>query len=81
MTRDEHVQWVRERAMKEFDYYSKKGGLRDGVRQALASAGSGLRKHPQTVEQMQPFMMTALHFRDVINSRQELKTFLEAHIR
>lgn len=44
-TRAEHLQWCKERALKELDFYPD---VREACRNALASMGSDLGKHPET---------------------------------
>lgn len=41
MTREEHLKWCKERAMREIDFY------KDG-KQGIISMMSDLRKHPET---------------------------------
>lgn len=51
MTRSEHVQWCKERAIQEFDYYAKTDPS-SAVRNGITSMMSDLGKHPETNRQV-----------------------------
>lgn len=44
-TRAQHLQWCKERALKELDFYPD---VREACRNAYASMASDLGKHPET---------------------------------
>lgn len=48
MTRDEHIKWVKERAIKELNYY---GDNQEGYKNAITSVMSDLAKHPETANE------------------------------
>ena len=45
MTRDEHIQWCKDRAIQEFDYYTTP---EEKWRNGVTSMMSDLGKHPET---------------------------------
>lgn len=45
MTRAEHIQWCKDRAIQEYDYYPTED---EKTRNGLTSMMSDLRKHPET---------------------------------
>lgn len=45
MTREEHIQWCKERAIKEYEYYTSPA---EKQRNGLTSMMSDLSKHPET---------------------------------
>lgn len=47
MTRLEHIAWCKERAIQEFDYYTKTDP-KNAVRNGITSMMSDLRKHNET---------------------------------
>ena len=50
MTRLEHIQWCKERAIQEFDYYAKTDPA-SAVRNGITSMMSDLNKHDETKSQ------------------------------
>ena len=46
-TREEHIKWCKERALKEYDYYTNP---QEAQRNGLTSMMSDLGKHPETNE-------------------------------
>lgn len=80
MTKAQHLQWVRERAMQEYNYYAKKQGHTEGVSQAIASAVSDLGKHTETHARQRPFMLLALMRKRALTDRAVLKQFLEQEL-
>lgn len=46
-TREQHLQWCKERAHQEYEYY-KQHKPADAIRNAVASMLSDLGKHPET---------------------------------
>lgn len=53
MTGAEHLAWCKERAMKEFDYYTKNDTFEVAKGNAIASMLSDLGKHPETAASQQ----------------------------
>jgi hypothetical protein len=47
MTRTEHLNWCKDRAIQEFDFYAKEGFGR-ALNNGLASMASDISKHPET---------------------------------
>ena len=47
MTRQEHIKWCKERAIQEYDYYTKTEPA-SALRNGIVSMMSDLRKHPET---------------------------------
>lgn len=45
MNRSEHLEWCKQRALRELDFYPD---VREACRNAMASMGSDLGKHPET---------------------------------
>jgi hypothetical protein len=45
MTREEHIQWCKERAIQEYDFYTSPA---EKQRNGLTSMMSDLNKHPET---------------------------------
>lgn len=50
MTRQEHIEWCKQRAIQEFDYYAKTN-LSRAVRNGITSMMSDLNKHDETKSQ------------------------------
>lgn len=48
MTRGEHIEWCKQRAIQEYDYYAAKGSLSEAIRNGMASMMSDLNKHEET---------------------------------
>lgn len=71
MTRDEHMQWCKDRAIQEYDYY--KGGD-EGQRNGLTSMMSDLGKHPETGGPTIQMLCMAQMMRPM--SRQAFVTFI-----
>ena len=58
-TRLEHLQWCKERAHQEYDFYKTKEPAA-AQRNALASMVSDLRKHPETANMVEIAVMLGL---------------------
>ena len=75
MTRQEHIQWCKDRAIQEYDYYAKnepKSALRNGI----ISMASDISKHPETASQaMQSLCMMQLMTKPNM-TRQEFVNFI-----
>ncbi len=75
MTRAEHLQWCKDRAMQEFDYYYPKEGIEAAARNASVSMLSDLGKHPETAPSQAMGAMLMLGIR--MHSRDEVKKFID----
>lgn len=47
MTREEHIKWCKDRAIKEYDFYAKTS-CRDATRNGMDSMMSDINKHEET---------------------------------
>lgn len=78
MNAEEHKAWIVSRAMHEYDYVIKGGGAQtEALAQAIASAGSDMRKHESTRDRMQRFMLNALTAKWRLSTRPIVKQFIE----
>ena len=76
MTRVEHINWCKERAIKEFDYYHSKEGLAKATQNGITSMMSDLNKHDDTKgPALQSLCMMTL-MGNLIRSRQEFVNFI-----
>ena len=74
MTRAEHLEWCKQRAMEEFDCYAKSEGIEAAVRNAKASMLSDLGKHPETADSQKTAGMLLLL---PMHTRKEVQSFIE----
>ena len=76
MTRDEHIKWCKDRAIKEYDYYVKEGSPGVALQNGMASMMSDLNKHRETKSDiLQSFCMMQLINKPNM-SRQEFVNFI-----
>lgn len=69
MTRDEHLQWAKDRALE----YADRGDLAN----AMASLGSDLNKHPGTKNHAAMELMMMLAMNGHLDAPGELRKFIE----
>lgn len=69
MTREEHMQWCKERALEYID--------RGDAKNALASMLSDLRKHPETENHAGSDLAGMLLLTGRLQTTQELRKFIE----
>lgn len=75
MTREEHLKWCKERAIKEFDFYDKQSRF-DAINNGMTSMMSDLGKHPETQSStMQSLCMMTL-MSNTIKNRQDFVNFI-----
>lgn len=74
MTRSEHIQWCKKRAIAEFDYYAKTDPS-SAARNGITSMMSDLGKHEKTKSEM----LNALCVREMMKShtRASFMEFIE----
>jgi hypothetical protein len=74
-TRDEHLQWCKDRAIAEFGFYLREG-IGEAVRNGITSMMSDMDKNEET---KMGAALRALCFHNMINiqSRSEFVTFIE----
>lgn len=78
MTRDEHIKWCKERAIQEFDYYLKSGGLAEASRNGLTSMMSDLHKNGQGQAQSVLDSLIMMKMMDnSIRSRRDFVKFID----
>ena len=70
MTRAEHLQWAKERAIAEMEYTGQ-------PHSALASMGSDLGKHPELADHPGTALGLGLFLAGGLRSLAEMKTFIE----
>lgn len=73
MTRAEHLEWCRERAMREYNFYRAKDPAK-GVEQATRSMVSDVRKHPEALLLMMDLFIKA----QTVTDEAGLVKFLES---
>ena len=69
MTRKEHLQWCKERAIQEMDYY-------DDPSKGIVSMMSDLRKHPETQSETLMALCTMQLLTNPRMTRQEVVNFI-----
>ena len=75
MTRIEHLQTCKDRAIQEFDYYAK-NNLKEAIKNGITSMMSDINKHPETKsETLQALCMMQL-LGNMIHSRGEFVKFI-----
>lgn len=75
MTRQEHIRWCKERAIKEYDYYSKTGP-KDASRNGMISMMSDINKHPDTNQESFKSLCIMQLMTKPNMSRQEFVNFI-----
>lgn len=73
MTRLEHIERCKQRAIQEYDYYSKEG-IVIAVKNGLTSMMSDINKHPET--KSNSLQMLCMGNMMIIKSRQEFVNFI-----
>lgn len=75
MTRQEHIQWCKERAIHEYDFYAKTSP-RDAIKNGITSMMSDINKHEETKsDTLQSLCMFQLINKPNM-SRQEFVNFI-----
>lgn len=74
MTREEHMKWCKERALRELDFYED---VQEAVRNSIVSISSDLRKHPETRNHSGIELGIRMLFGGFINSKDEARKFIE----
>lgn len=75
MTREEHIEWVKDRAKKEYNFYLPKEGHTGATRCALTSVMSDMRKHNETNNPAISAMCLGMISR--LRTRDEVFTFID----
>ena len=75
MTRAEHLQWCRERAMQEYNFYVEQDPKK-GLKEAASSMVSDIRKHPET--QDTALMLLVFVESQKVTDKASLVKFLES---
>lgn len=70
-TRDQHVAWVKQRALAELD------DSQAGVVRAITSVASDLRKHEETAGHTAMHLMTALAVAGHLGTDREVREFID----
>lgn len=75
MTRQDHIQWCKDRAISEYDFYAKKEP-KSALRNGIMSMASDIGKHPETKsDALQSLCMMQLMSKPNM-SRQEFVNFI-----
>lgn len=75
MTRQEHINWCKERAIQEYDYYAKtepNSALRNGITSMMSDIG----KHPETASASLQMLCTTQLMMKPRMTRQEFVNFI-----
>jgi len=70
MTRAEHLQWCKDRAIQEMEYTNEPA-------QGMASFMSDMKKHPETKDHSALELGLMMMFGGHLNNKEEVKKFIE----
>lgn len=78
MTRSEHIQWCKDRAITEYDYYAKSSitDRKDAVKNGITSMMSDLGKHPECKSEVLQSLCMFQLMSNPNMSRQEFVNFI-----
>lgn len=77
MTREEHVQWVKDRAKQEYDYYVGREGHDVAVGNATASVLSDMRKHEGTQDGVLAIGALMLGLKATFRTKADVYRFID----